>query len=150
MVTLQRILVPIDFSETCQETLDMARTMAARFGAALDLLHVVQNPIIDWAAADTDALQLPNILDQLEAAARGRLAALVTDEDRQRSPVRLLTRVGSAHTEILATSAEEHADLIVMGTHGRGMVSHMLMGSVAERVVRLAPCPVLTVRSRTS
>ena len=78
--------------------------------------------------------------------AQERLGALFTDEERRRFRVRTALRLGSPFVEIIRYARDEHADLIVMGTHGRGAIAHMLLGSVAERVVRKAACPVLTVR----
>jgi nucleotide-binding universal stress UspA family protein len=86
------------------------------------------------------------VLERWEQDALGQLENLVPEAERGAHPVRCATRVGHPFVEILACAAEQKADLIVMGTHGRGPVAHVLLGSVTEKVVRKAPCPVLTVR----
>lgn len=145
MTTVKRILVPFDFGEPSVHALDLARTIAERFGATLDVLYVVPNPYV----ADTVGLSVPlppDFFDNLVSDAEKGLATVMTEQDRERFRARLIVKVGDARSEILEHARTEAADLIVMGTHGRGAMAHLVLGSVAERVVRTASCPVLTVR----
>jgi len=86
------------------------------------------------------------LYENMENDARERLQNLLTEVDRDRFKAELVTRRGSPFVEIVRYAKDRDIDLIVMGTHGRGPIAHMLLGSVAEQVVRKAPCPVLTVR----
>jgi nucleotide-binding universal stress UspA family protein len=145
MTTYKRILVPSDFSDTSARALEHAKSVAERFEASLELLHVVPNPFMANAATLYVGMPLPpDFLNELERDARQRLdEALV---DRQHFKVRSVVKVGDPLLEIVEHARSERVDLIVMGTHGRTGVSHLFLGSVAERVVRTAACPVLTVR----
>lgn len=152
---ITRILVPTDFSVHSDRALHYATTLAGRFNATVEVLHVVEDPFV--AGAWTPAAAAPNIpelLDDLVAAARGRLQDLqaTAREEGVRFTTTVLTTVlsGRPADSITEYAAAEHFDLIVMGTHGRSGVSHALLGSVAERVVRAASCPVLTVRDTTA
>jgi nucleotide-binding universal stress UspA family protein len=139
MILLKQILVATDFSEASDAAMDYGRALAQTFGASLHLLHVVENHFLRPTAAD------PN---QITAATRQHLLDRLTDHDRT-----ALHAIASLKTsdrpaqEIVEYAKMHHIDLIVMGTHGRGAVAQLLVGSVAEMVVRTAPCPVLTVRS---
>ncbi len=140
--SLKRILFPTDFSDTAACSLDYASGLASRFGARLHVLHVVPDPMSqDWAG-EAGGISFPDLRETWIAEAERRLGELsLSGVETQRA-----TRVGHAFVEIVRYARENDIDLIVMGTHGRGAVSHMLLGSVAEKVVRKAPCPVLTVR----
>lgn len=144
MMTLQTILVPSDFSECSDEALSYGLELARRFDASLHLLHVVQDPVTQPWAAEGFSVPLFDVAEQWRVEAEARLRAMVPDADRAR--VTVVSVLATPHAEILAYAAAHAVDLIVMGTHGRGGVSHMLLGSIAERIVRRAPCPVLTVR----
>ena len=137
------IMVPTDFSYASDAALGYARMLAARFGASLHLLHVLDEPG-SWSEVYA---AIPDVRDRLTADADRRLAALAaclpanlraTSEVLNGAPVPTIVRVAESRG----------IDLIVMGTHGRRGMGHLLLGSVAERVVRLAPCPVLTVREQ--
>jgi nucleotide-binding universal stress UspA family protein len=130
MISLQRILVPHDFSELSEAAVTHATGLATSFHAALDLLHVVPERGVDAGPAEAAFQQL-----RKHAAPGGKT----------RLRARCHVRSGTPHVEITRFASECNVDLIVMGTHGRGAVGHALMGSVAEKVVRSAPCPVLTV-----
>ena len=139
---VKRILLPTDFSDTAGHALDYARELAVRFGAEAHLLYVVPHPTPqDWAVGAA-APVLPDLLDTWRVDAEQRLARVSLDGVETARAI----RVGHAFVEILRYAADNAIDLIVMGTHGRGPVKHLLLGSVAEKVVRKAPCPVLTVR----
>lgn len=144
MISLKTILVPTDFSECSEAALKYARALAAGFNASLHLLHVVQDPYTQPWAAEAFPAPLGDMLEQWETQARTRLAEAVPEAERANLTV--ATRVGSPFYEIIRYAQEHKIDLIVIGTHGRGPLGHMLLGSVTEKVVRKAPCPVLTVR----
>ncbi len=139
---LDRILVPIDFSETAQHALDYARDLAQMFGAEVHLLHVVPDPVAQGWAGEATGMVIPDLLRTWEADSDKRLQEIEVNG----VTVERVTAVGHDFVEILKYAGGNDIDMIVMGTHGRGAVKHMLLGSVAEKVVRKAPCPVLTVR----
>lgn len=139
-MTLTRILLPTDFSDTAQHALDYARELAGRFGASVHLLHVVPDPMQNWA---TEAMPVvSDLAERWKADAERRLEEIRFDGPQTVRAV----RIGHAFVEILQYAADNAIDMIVMGTHGRGPVEHLLLGSVAEKVVRKASCPVLTVK----
>jgi len=141
MITIKTILVPTDFSDASIAAQHYAEGLAEAFGSRVHLLHVVQDPYVQPWAAEAFGVSLAGVLERWEDDARGQLQQLAGN-----ASLECITRVGHPFVEILSYAAEHKVDLIVMGTHGRGPVAHMLLGSVAERVVRKAPCPVLTVR----
>jgi nucleotide-binding universal stress UspA family protein len=144
MIDLKTILVPTDFSECSEAAVKYGAALANTFGATLHLLNVVQDPyMLPWSA-DSFAAPVGDMLADWEAQAKIRLAESIPAIAAANTVV--TTRVGSPSTEIVRYAAQHRVDLIVLGTHGRGPLGHILLGSVAERVVRTAPCPVLTVR----
>lgn len=143
MVDIKRILHPSDFSEFSDRALDYATQLAQKFGAELHLLHVLTDPM-SLVQGPADYSLPDGFFEDLIKQAEGALA------ERPRSggsglKVRRVTAVGSAAGEIVRYAGENKADLIVMGTHGLTGLAHLLIGSVAERVARTAPCPVMTV-----
>ena len=144
MISLKTILVPVDFSECSDVAVKYGRALAASFGAKLHLLHVVQDPYTQPWAAEAFPAPIGDLLEQWQEQARTRLSGSL--EESERGKVEVSAQIGSPFQEILRYAADHSIDLIVIGTHGRGPIGHMLLGSVAERVVRRAPCPVLTVR----
>jgi universal stress protein A len=145
MIDLRRILVPVDFSPHAEQALKYAAALAEKFGAELYLVHVFQDLAIYQTEVVSGAPPILPPVDQLTASARGELDRLVRDK-KLRPPVRTDVVEGSPVEEIVDYAREKDIDLIVLGTHGRGWLAHALLGSVAEKVVRKAPCPVLTVR----
>jgi nucleotide-binding universal stress UspA family protein len=149
---IETILVPFDFGEPAQHALAYARGLAEKFGATLELLHVVPdpfvpNPVMPLSPDLGGAYALPaGLIEEFTSKAEQRLEAVLSDEDRSTRRARTLVCSGDARMRILDHAEREHVDLIVMGTHGRKGAAHLFLGSVAERVVRAAPCPVLTVR----
>ena len=144
-VSIRRILFPTDFSEPAKEAQKYAMALADRFGAELHLLHVV--PEVAMPLPDsTNAWTLPaaDLKLQVEAAERQLLHDLGPDWAEERRTVHTAV-VGNAVEEIVKYAREHEIGLIVIGTHGRTGLSHLLLGSVAEKLVRLATCPVLTV-----
>jgi nucleotide-binding universal stress UspA family protein len=147
MITVKNVLVATDFSEPSDAALLYGRELAVRFGAVLHVLHVAQNIYINGFGAENYTAVVPELQEQVEENARRQLHEMLVDTDRSgpRSIPVVLTSSSPAMTIVDYAKARD-IDLIVMGTHGRGALAHLVMGSVAERVVRLAPCPVLTVR----
>lgn len=146
MKAFQKILVPHDFSEHADQAVDAAADLARRYDASVTLIHV--HDVILYAMPEGIVLYpaeaLTELFEQLtkklEQAKRGVEALGLQRVDA-------MTLQGSPVTEILRQTAENGYDLIVMGTHGRSGIKHAVIGSVAERVVRRATCPVLTVRA---
>ena len=145
MISLNTILVPSDFSECSDEAVRYGLELARRFNAQLHLLHVVQDPVTQPYAAEGFAVPLFEAVEEWRAQAEARLRAAVPERDRPR--VTVASIVATPFAEILDYAAAHNVDLIVMGTHGRRGVSRALLGSVAENIVRTAPCPVLTIRA---
>ena len=139
-MTLTRILLPTDFSDTARYALDYARELAGPFGAGVHLLHVVPEPMQNLAMEAMPVVT--DLAERWKADAESRLEEIRLDGIETVRAV----RIGHAFVEILQYAADNAIDLIVMGTHGRGPVEHLLLGSVAEKVVRKASCPVLTVK----
>ena len=147
MISLKQILVATDFSEPSDAALRYGRALARNFKATLHVLHVVDNVSSVVYGAEAYSVSMPELQQEIEGAARKQMNELLLDNDEPPLPTRgvVLTSPAPAHA-IVEYAGREGIDLIITGTHGRGAVAHWLMGSVAERVVRTAPCPVLTVR----
>ena len=138
MKPTNKILVPIDFSEPSDAALLYGRNLAKAFGAELHVLHVMENQFLRPTFKSKAAVETGMV---------NRVAECLSPEDR--TTLRAVSAVRMSdepHDEIIRYAEEENIDLIVMGTHGRGGVARLLMGSVAEKVVRSARCPVLMVR----
>ena len=145
MIDLHRILVPTDFSEHSRNALRYGIALAEKFGAELHLLHILQ----DLSVYQPDAVMVgPPVVppvEELTAAARVALHRLRDEQHLEHLVVHTEVREGPPVEEIVDYAHENHIDLIVIATHGRGWFAHLLMGSVAEKVVRKAPCPVMAV-----
>jgi nucleotide-binding universal stress UspA family protein len=138
MIRLSQILVATDFSEASEVAMDYGRALARTFDSALHLLHVMENQFLRPMPVDPY---------QHKTATSARLGQRLTDEDRTALHAHaVLETSDNAADEIVKYAGAHNIDLIVMGTHGRGAMAQLLMGNVAEKVVRTAPCPVLTVR----
>src|SRR5262249_44935511 len=146
MIDLKRILVPTDFSKFSQNALTYAVAFAEKFEAELYLLNVVQDLALFLPDVVTAGPPLVPPLDQLATAVHEALERVVAENHLQHLKVYREVREGTPFYEIVRFAKEKDIDLIVMGTHGRGGLAHVLLGSVSEKVVRKAPCPVLTVR----
>ena len=146
MIRIKNVLVATDFSEPSTVALEYGREIARTYDATLHVIHVTED--LRWRFAADATLAFPaGAQEDLEAAARTRLDAILHDEDRTQRRARAVVNTAVNTPEaIVAYSKAAAIDVIVMGTHGRSGFAHVLLGSVAERVVRLAPCPVLTVR----
>ena len=143
-VQIKRILCPVDFSDSSDHAMRYAAALAGTFGAELTLLHVVA-PVVSALPGET---ALPDMLnmDEIVEACRERLEQTVGTLAADGLTVQHKVVNGVPFIEIIRYARDVKTDLIVMGTHGRTGLVHLLIGSVAERVVRKAPCPVLTVR----
>ncbi len=146
MLSINAILVPTDFSDASEAALTYARGLANAFGSSLHLVHVMEDLLAHAWSAEVYVASMPNLREEVEKEARQRLATMLPDEERQRYRAVLALLAGNPFIEIIRYAKTNNIDLIVIGTHGRGPIAHMLLGSVAERVVRKSPCPVLTVR----
>lgn len=144
MIKVKTILVPTDFSDCSDAAVKYGYALAEAFGATIHLLNVVQDPYAMPWAADAFAAPIGDMITDWEEQARRRLVDSVPGASPAATVLK--TMVGSPYSSIVRYAEQHHVDLIVLGTHGRGPLGHMLIGSVAERVVRTAPCPVLTVR----
>jgi len=158
-IALRKILCPVDFSKTSEQALRYAVALAENFDAELVLLHVDELPALaigDYYGLSSAEFELA--APQLPPAAAAALGSKANDDqdaleamagqlqEGHKCRIRTCRRRGMAFLEIIYSAREEAVDLIVMGTHGRTGLSHVLMGSTAEKVVRTAPCPVLTVK----
>jgi nucleotide-binding universal stress UspA family protein len=147
MIPIKNILVPTDFSEPAGAALEYARTLAAEFGSRLHLLHVVSEPFAYPWGTELSTFSLANLLTESETGALERLKALAKDLRLPAGSIEVTASIGHPVDKVLEYVGQHHVDLVVLGTHGRGVVEHLLIGSVAERVVRRSPVPVLTVHS---
>ena len=146
MTGYKKILVPTDFSEASTAALKYACGLADALNGTICVLHAVEDPYPGYTYTE---FYVPprEFFEAREQEARKRLEASLTAEDKTKYKASMVLRTGSAAQEILQY-LEEHGDvdLVVMATHGRGGVTRFMMGSVADKVVRSARCPVLTVR----
>ncbi len=141
----KRICCPIDFSDTARAAMEVAVDLANKNGAEVVLLHAY--PIPGYTFPDGSVVASPKMMDELAAQAERHLVEWQREAEALGAP-RVVTAkaVGEPAAEIVAYARANAVDLLVMGTHGRTGLEHALMGSIAERVVRRASCPVLTVR----
>jgi nucleotide-binding universal stress UspA family protein len=143
-LSISHILVPTDFSDPSIDALELAVEMARRFGASITLFHAQEMPT--YVFPDAVMPVTPQVVAELEKSSQSELDRLAGRVRSAGVPVSTRSVVGPNDAEICRYAEEMGADLIVMGTHGRTGLRHVLLGSVAEKVVRRAPCPVLTVR----
>ena len=145
MLPIRRILFPTDFSEPAEYAWSYALTFAQEFGAEVHLLHVVTPPprLTEAYAVNFDPEQT---VKALTVEANASMDRQVEAAKSRGLVFRREVRVGVDHREIIDYATKNDIDLIVMATHGRTGLAHVLLGSVAEKVVRKAPCPVLTIK----
>ena len=147
MIALKNILVATDFGEASGAALTYGRALARCFQAKLHVLYVCENVFTRGLGSDAYVAVFPDLQKDVEETSQKQLEDLLTDDDRSvLAAAAVVVTSNMPAVAIVQYSKDAEIDLIVMGTHGRGAVAHLLMGSVAERVVRTAPCPVLTVR----
>src|SRR6478735_3014484 len=145
-MSFERILVATDFSDGSQRALELALQLAEKFGSELTLVHSWEAPDYSYAAG----LYLPvDVIAPIERAAAARLEEATAQLKVRFPTAKSQLRSGLAWEEVLGAAKESKADLIAMGTHGRRGIERALLGSVAEKVVRMSPVPVLTVHGAT-
>jgi universal stress protein A len=147
---IERILVPVDFSDESQRALDEAIGLAKHFGAELIVFHCYELPIPSFGYPPYDAVPPQSYVDAVRKAAL--LSTKRWSDKATAQGVRAREQIGAGFpaSEIATVAEELGVDLIVMGTRGLSGLEHVLLGSVAERTVRIAPCPVLTVKRKES
>jgi nucleotide-binding universal stress UspA family protein len=139
MAGQKTILVPIDFQDASLAALAAARDLAAKLGFEVVLLHVYAVPVVVYPGFDP--IVAPGLPDEIAATAKAAVERLAAEN----GDLATLLRAGDPATEILRAVAETAPQMVAMGTHGRSGIAHLLLGSVAEKVVRQSPVPVLTV-----
>jgi universal stress protein A len=144
-IRLQKILLPTDFSNYSAAATKYACELAKRFDAELHLLHTLETHLASTPTFGF-GLDLPKYVTESKAAVEKSLAGVLDPQWAAGRTVVKAMVAGSPKVEIIAYARKHNIDLIVLATHGRTGLAHVLMGSVAESVVRTAPCPVLTVR----
>ena len=145
-LTIQTILVPLDFGEVSEHALDVALDLAQQLRAKVHVVHVYQIPV--YGFPDGAFVTGPEVASRIADASQKGLDAVVEKYAARGVTLTSSLRQGSAHEEIVETARALPAELIVVGTHGRGVIAHALLGSVTEKVVRMSPVPVLTIRRR--
>ena len=146
MAEINKILYPTDFSDLSAYALGYAALLAERLGAALHCIHVVDDSYQYWLSLEVTTIPAgPPVAELIDASAK-QLDTFLADKVPPGVTVTKKILIGRPFVEIVRCARAEKVDLIVTGTHGRSGLSHVLMGSVAEKVVRKSPCPVLTVR----
>lgn len=148
-IELKQILYPTDFSDLALGALDHAKVFAARFESVFHCLHVVDDGYQYWSALGPESIPVGPPPEQLVESAQQRMEnfeAKHLGDFNEKAICSVVT--GHPFAEIISYARDNKIDLIVMATHGRGAVAHMLLGSTTEKVVRKAPCPVLTIRSK--
>jgi len=143
MTEFKRILVPTDFSEAADSARDVAIDLSKKYGASITLLHCYEVPLYVYSGAPAVPA---DYWTPIRNAASRRLEVAVAELAKLSPQAKGMLSQGVPWEQILHAADEAKADLIVMGTHGRRGLTHVLLGSVAEKVVRLSPIPVLTVR----
>ncbi len=143
--SIKKILVPIDFSEYSKNALKYAVPFAAQFGAEIVLVYVVE-PTIYPADLSFGQFGIPDVEEELSRKGDAELTNLIATEIKSEVKARKKVCIGKPFIEIIKTARDEEADLIILSTHGHTGVEHILFGSTAEKVVRKAPCPVLSLR----
>ena len=142
---IRRVLVPVDFSANSRKAVDYATAFSRQFGASLTFLHVVQ---VNYAYGEFGAIDFTALEREMRTGAQKELDLLLADAKAAGIPTDALIREGSPAKVIAEVAQELASDLLVISTHGYTGLKHVLMGSIAEHVVRYAPCPVLVVRQQ--
>ena len=145
MFEIRRILCPIDLSETSKPAFEYAVALAAQLGAELELLHVYQLPA--YALPEGGLEILAGLEAEIENQLQQQLDAFAKHSTEPSVKITTVLGTGVPYVEIIRAAKQRKADLIVIGTHGRTGLAHLLIGSVAERVVRTSEVPVLSIRT---
>lgn len=138
------ILVPVDFQDASLDALALARNLAARLGLEVVLLHAYAIPVVVYPGFDP--IVAPGLPDEIATAAKSALEKLAAEN----GGLRTILRTGDPATEVMKVIDELRPALVAMGTHGRTGLSHLLLGSVAEKIVRASPVPVVTVHAKAA
>src|ERR1700730_6310928 len=131
MISIKKVLVPTDFSEHSEVAMRYGKEFAATFKASLHVLNVVEENamVYAWASPEGAPISLANLRMEMENNARDQISRILTDDERRKYRAELVTIVGSPFVEIVRYAKTQDIDLIVLGTHGRGPIAHMLIGS---------------------
>ena len=146
MAKIERILCPTDFSELSVGALNYAGLLAEKFGAKLHVLHVVDQAYQYWMAMGPESIPAGPSVEEMVETAKKQMEEFVAEHLPKSVKVTTEIASGRPFLEIIKRAKEKEVDLIVIGTHGRGALTQLLLGSVADKVVHKAPCPVLSVR----
>lgn len=145
MVAFKHILVAVDFAESSKEALALAIDLSKQYGAALTLIHTWEIPMYGYGPMDLPA---SDMLTPIHGAARKEIDALLAAVHKERPDAQAILARGIPWREIIDAIEQKKPDLVVMGTHGRRGLVRAVLGSVAEKIVRMSPVPVLTVRAK--
>lgn len=145
MYVIRKILAPIDFSDHARHAFGYARTFAERWNAELHLLNVIE-PAVFPTEAGLTPIGMMQLSEEMETSARKNIAEMAASEELGGLSVQTAVVHGRASSAIIDYAGAHGIDLIIIATHGRTGLEHLIFGSTAERVVRESPCPVLTVR----
>lgn len=144
-LNIKKILVPIDFSDYSKSALKYAQEFSKFFDAEIILIYVVE-PMVYPPDFSMGQIAIPTIDIELDKRAKEELEKLARNEIQPNTKFQIIIKTGKPFVEIIQTASELDVDLIIIATHGHSGVEHILFGSTAEKVVRKAPCPVLTLR----
>jgi nucleotide-binding universal stress UspA family protein len=143
---IKNILVPTDFTSAARRALRYAGDLADAFGASLQLIHVIETPLFSAGYMDLYAPPPPEYLASLEQQSQRQLEGLLTADEKATYRAVFVTKLGVPAHEILDyVKAHTEIDLVVMATEGRGGMARLVLGSVADKVLRAAPCPVVAI-----
>ena len=142
----EKILVPIDFSEHSKKALTYAKEIANSYGANLQLLHVIEDTIHP-AFSLSGKSSIFDLVPGIEEDCRRRIERLIQETGVSKENTEIVVKGGQAANDIIKFAKDNSSDLVVIATHGLTGIEHLLLGSVTEKVVRMAPCPVFTVKS---
>ena len=145
MIRMKKILVPTDFSDYSAHALQYGLSFCREFNAQLILLHVIEDPFYPSNGA-TFGFNVEEFFRRMEEESSKRMLELVPPDTEKEIPVERIAIRGTPFLEIIRLAKERDVDMIILSTHGRSGLAHVLMGSVTEKTVRKAPCPVLVVR----
>lgn len=145
MEMIKKILVPIDFSDFSKNALRYAIQFAENFQAKVYIVYVIE-PMVYPSDFSLGQVAIPNVEYDMQDRAKSELDSLIKNEITTSLETEIIIRAGKPFVEIIDVAAEKDIDLIIIATHGLTGVEHLLFGSTAEKVVRKAPCPVLSIR----